>query len=120
MCRVQKENQNTKTRILNTLGTRSPTLSPLEHASDILKEEKEGSPDYSRWVPSDYIGKMLEWLANINLGKPPSDEEEAWGRFGIRWAEEVLWAEAEAWQDFKDEEIKGLVNTHDSPVPHCR
>ena len=62
---------------------------------------------------------MMEWLANFNLGKPPSDEEEAQGRFGIGWAEEVSQAEAEAWQDFKDEEIRGLVDTHNSPVPHC-
>ena len=53
----------------------------MEYASDILKEEREGSPDYSKWVPSNYIRKMLEWLANVNLGKPPSDEEEAQGRF---------------------------------------
>ena len=67
---------------------RSPTL--LEYASENLvpglskKDEDvpmgcEGSPDYSKWVPSDYFGKMLEWLANVDLGKPPSDEEEAQG-----------------------------------------
>ena len=40
---------------------------------------------------------MLEQLANIDLGEPPSDEEEAQGQFGIEWAEEASWAEAEAW-----------------------
>ena len=48
---------------------------------------------------------MSEWLANVDLGKPPSDEEEAQSRFGIGWAEEAARAEAEAHQDFKDEEI---------------
>ena len=62
---------------------------------------------------------MSERLANVDLGKPPSDEEEAQGRFGIGWAEEASQAEAETWQDFKDEEIEGLVDTHDSPVPWC-
>ena len=65
---------------------RSPT--PLEYASDhqvpslsrVPQEDRlscEGSPDYSKWVSSDYFGKMLEWLANVNLGEPPSDEEKA-------------------------------------------
>ena len=107
---------------------RSPT--PLEYASDHQvpslsrgpQEDQpscEGSPDYSKWVSSDYFGKMLEWLANVNLGEPPSDEEEARSRFGIGWAAEAVRAEAEAHQDFKDEEIEGLVDTHTSPVPRC-
>ena len=65
---------------------RSPT--PLEYALDdpvpdlSMKDEDvpmgcEGSPNYSKWVPSDCFSKMLEWLADINLGKPLSDEEEA-------------------------------------------
>ena len=65
---------------------RSPTL--LECASDhrvpsssrVPQEDWpscEGSPDYSKWVPSDHFGKMMEWLANVNLGEPPSDEEKA-------------------------------------------
>ena len=62
---------------------------------------------------------MSEWLANVDLGKPPSDEEKARSRFGIGWAEKAVRAEAEAYQDFKDEEIEGLVDTHSSPVP-CR
>ena len=62
---------------------------------------------------------MVEWLADVDPGKPPSDEEEARGQFGIRWAAEVARAEAEAFQDFEDEEIKGLIDTHDALVPHC-
>ena len=65
---------------------RSPT--PLEYALDhqvpsssrVPLEDRlshEDSPNYSKWVSSDYFGKMSAWLANINLGKPPSDEEEA-------------------------------------------
>ena len=62
---------------------RSPTL--LEYALDHqvpslsrdLQEDqpsREDSPDYSKWVSSDYFGKMSAWLANIDLGKPPSDD----------------------------------------------
>ena len=65
---------------------RSPTL--LEYASDHQVPSSsrvpqgdwlscEGSPDYSKWVPSNHFGKMMEWLADIDLGKPLSDEEEA-------------------------------------------
>ena len=107
---------------------RSPT--PLEYASDHqvpslskdLQEDRpsrEGSPNYSKWISSNYFRKMSAWLANVDLGKPPSDEEEARGRFGIGWAEEAARAEAEAHQDFEDEEIEGLVDTHTSPMPHC-
>ena len=107
---------------------RGPT--PLEYDSDhqVLSSSKvpqedrpshEGSPNYSKWVSSDYFGKMSAWLADVNLGKPLNDEEEAQSQFGIGWAEEAARAEAEAHQDFKDEEIKGLVDTHSSPVPRC-
>ena len=107
---------------------RSPT--PLEYASDHQvpsssrdpledRPSREGSPDYSKWVSSNYFRKMSEWLANVDLGKPPSDEEEARSRFGIEWVEEVARAEAEAHQDFEDEEIEGLIDTHTSPVPCC-
>ena len=61
---------------------------------------------------------MQEWIAKVDLGEPPSDEEQAQARFGIGWLDEAARAEAEAIQDFKDEEIEGLVDTHDSPVPH--
>ena len=62
---------------------------------------------------------MSEWLANVDLGKPPSDEEAARSRFGIGWAEEAARAEAEARQDLEDEEIENLVDTHNSPIPRC-
>ena len=107
---------------------RSPT--PLEYASDHQvpsssrvpledRPSREESPDYSKWVPSDHFGKMMEWLANVDLGEPPSDEEKARSQFGIGWAEEAARAEAKAHQDFEDEEIEGLVDTHSSLVPHC-
>ena len=65
---------------------RSPN--PLEYASDhqvpsssrVPQEDRlscEGSPDYSKWVSSNYFRRMSEWLANVDLGKPPSDEEKA-------------------------------------------
>ena len=62
---------------------------------------------------------MVEWLANVDLGEPLSDEEKAQSQFGIGWAEEAARAEAKAYQDFEDEEIEGLVDTHSSPVPRC-
>ena len=62
---------------------------------------------------------MSEWLANVDLGEPLSDKEKARSWFGIGWAEEAARAEAEAHQDFEDEEIEGLVDTHSSPVPRC-
>ena len=107
---------------------RSPT--PLEYALDHQvpsssrdpqedRLSREDSPDYSKWVPSGHFARMSEWLANVDLGKPPSDEEEARSRFGIGWAEEAARAEAEAHQDFEDEEIEDLLDTHDSPVPRC-
>ena len=107
---------------------RSPT--PLEYASDHqvpsssrdLPEDwlsRESSPDYSKWVPSGHFAKMSEWLANVDLGKPPSDAEDARNRFGIGWTKEAVRAEAEAHQDFEDEEIEGLIDTHNSPVPRC-
>ena len=37
---------------------------------------------------------MSAWLANVDLGEPLSDEEEARSRFGIGWAEEAARAEA--------------------------
>ena len=61
----------------------------------------------------------MEWLANVNLGEPLSDEEKARSQFGTGWAEEAARAEAEAHQDFEDEEIKGLIDTHSSLVPRC-
>ena len=71
---------------------RSPT--PLEYASDhqvpsssrVPQEGQpscEESPNYSKWVPSNHFGKMMEWLANVDLGEPPSDEEKARSWFGI-------------------------------------
>ena len=59
---------------------------------------------------------MVEWLADVDLGKPPIDKEEARSQFGIGWVEEAVRTEAEAHQDFKDGEIEDLVDTHSSPV----
>ena len=61
---------------------------PLEYSSDhlVLSLSRvpqdspmscEGSSNYSKWVSSDYFGKMMEWLADVDLGKPLSDGEEA-------------------------------------------
>ena len=88
---------------------RSPIL--LEYALDhqvpslsrvcqVVPTSREGSPDFSKWVSSDYFGKMVEWLADVNLGKPPSDEEEAQSQFGIGWAGR--------WQELRLRPIKTL------------
>ena len=94
------------------------SLKGLSRVPQEGRPSHEGSPNYSKWVPSDHFGKMMEWLANVNLGEPPSDEEKAQSWFGIGWVEEAARAEAEAHQDFEDEEIEDLVDTHSSPVPH--
>ena len=95
------------------------SLSPLEYTSDVPKEEREGSPDYLKWVPTDYFAWMQGWMATVDLVELPGDEEQAWARFRIGWLDETARAKAEAFQDFEDEEIEGLVDTHTSPVPHC-
>lgn len=68
----------------------------------------------------DYFKKMQTWLAKVDLGKLLSDEESVRARFRIRWVDEVARAKANTLQRFEDGEIEGLVNTRESPFPHCR
>ena len=41
------------------------------------KPMKEVEPDWSEWVANPYLNRMGKWLAEVDLGKPPSDEEKA-------------------------------------------
>ena len=54
----------------------------------------------------------------MDLGKPPSDEEQAHGQFGIRWSSEEERAEANAYEDEEANEIDGLLRTHERKPPH--
>ena len=52
------------------------SLSPLEFTDD-NEPMKEVEPDWSEWVASPYLNYLGKWLANVDLGKPPSDKEQA-------------------------------------------
>jgi hypothetical protein len=93
------------------------SLSPLEYASDVPEEEREGSLEYSKWVSTDYFAQMQKWMSNVDLGKPPSDEEQARARFGIGWSDEGERAEAEAILELEDDEVANLVDTHRRRAP---
>ena len=79
------ENKETAGSIDFSNRVRSPT--PLEYASDnpvpgLSKEVgHEESPDYSKWVYSDYFEKMQTWLAKVDLEKLPSNKEEVRTQF---------------------------------------
>ena len=54
---------------------RSPT--PLEYVTD--DELMKGvEPDWSEWVANPHLNRLGRWLADVDLGKPPSDEKRAW------------------------------------------
>ena len=82
-----------------------------------MKEVVE--PDWSQWVDDPCLNYLGRWLAHVDLGKPPSDEEEACGQFGIRWSSEEERAEANAYEDEEASEIDGLLRTHEHKPP-CR
>ena len=60
---------------------------------------------------------MGKWLAEVDLGKPPSDEEEARARFRISWSSEEERAEANAREEEDADEIEGLLRTHERKPP---
>ena len=78
---------------------------------------KEVEPDWSEWVPNPYLNRMGKWLAEVDLGKPPSDEEEARARFGIGWSSEEERTEANAREEEEADEIEGLLRTHERKPP---
>ena len=61
--------------LLSLERVRSPT--PLEYAED-NELMKEVESDWSKWVSNPYLNYLGKWLANVDLGKPPSDKEQAW------------------------------------------
>ena len=79
---------------------------------------KEVKPDWSEWVANPYLDYLGKWLAEVDLGKPPSDEEQAHGRFGISWSSEEERAEANAYEDEEVDKIDGLLRTHECKPPH--
>jgi hypothetical protein len=90
---------------------RSP--SSLEYLSDVPREERDRtSPDWSRQVPGDYFLRMDLRLAEVDLGRPPCDEESGRARFGIGWTNEAERIEAERVLALDDANIAGLVDTH--------
>ena len=95
---------------------RPKSLSPLEYAEDELMKVVE--PDWSKWVASPHLNYLGRWLVKVDLGKPPSDEEEAQGWFGIRWSSEEERAKANAYEDEEASEIDGLLRTHGCKPPH--
>ena len=81
-------------------------------------EEPEWSRDLSKWVLSSHFNSLGKWLAKVDLGKPPSDEEQAHERFGIGWSSQEERVKAKAFEDNKASEIKGLLRTHIHKPPH--
>ena len=94
---------------------RSPT--PLEYIEND-EPMKEGELDWTEWVPNPYLNRLGEWLADVDLGKPPSDEEMAREWFGLGWSSEEERGEVEAQEDFDESEIEGLLRTHTCQPPH--
>ena len=80
---------------------------------------KEVEPDWSKWVSNPYLNYLGKWLADVDLGKPPSDEEQAWEWFGLGWSSEEERAEVEVQEDFNESKIEGLIRTH-TRCPPCR
>ena len=48
----------------------------MEYVEDdeLMKEVKL---DWKEWVPNPHLNRLGKWLAETDLGKPPSDEEMA-------------------------------------------
>ena len=79
---------------------------------------KEGKLDWTEWVPNLHLNRLGEWLADVDLEKPPSDEETARERFGLGWSSEEEREEVEVQEDFDESEIEGLIRTHTRRPPH--
>ena len=82
-------------------------------------KEPEWNQDLMKWVSSPHFNRLGKWLAKVDLGKPPSDEEQAWEQFGLDWPSQEERAEVEAQEDFDESEIEGLIRTHVHHPP-CR
>ena len=100
--------------LLSPERVRSPT--PLEYIEDD-EPMKEGELDWTEWVPNPHLNRLGEWLADVDLGKPPSNEETARARFGLCWSSEEEREEVEVQEDFNNSEIEGLIRTHTRRPP---
>ena len=78
---------------------------------------KEIEPDWKEWVPNPHLNHLGMWLAEMDIGKPPSDEETARGRFGLGWSSKEEREEVEVQEDFNESEIEGLIRTHTCRPP---
>ena len=103
--------ESSRDPLLSPERVRSPT--PLEYTDG--EPMKEVEPDWSEWVSNPYLNYLGKWLADVDLGKPPSDEEQARGQFGIGWSSQEERGEVEVQEDFDDSKIEGLIRTH----THC-
>ena len=88
----------------------------MEYANDELMKEVE--PEWSKWVANPYLNYLGKWLAVVDLGEPPSDEEKAREQFRIGWSSEEERAKANAYEDEEANEIDGLLRTHERKPPH--
>ena len=79
---------------------------------------KEVKLDWTEWVPNPHLNRLGKWLAETDLGKPPSDEETAREWFRLGWSSEEEREEVEAQEDFNESEIEGLISTHTHRPPH--
>ena len=89
----------------------------LEYAKDD-EPMKEAEPDWNEWVPNPHLNRLERWLTNVDLGKPPSDEEKAQEQFGIGWSSEEERAQVQAQEDLDESKIEGLIRTHTCRAPH--
>ena len=89
----------------------------MEYTDD-NKLMKEVEPDWSEWVSNPHLNYLGKWLADVDLGKPPSDKEQARERFRIGWSSQDEREEVEAQEDFDESKIEGLIRTHTRHPPH--
>ena len=108
------QGSSTDPLLLSPKRPRSPT--PLEYVDD-NEPMKEVELDWSEWVANPHLNRLGKWLAEVDLGKPPSDEEKAWEQFRISWSSEEERAKANAYEDEEADEIDGLLRTHEHKPP---
>ena len=78
---------------------------------------KEIEPDWKEWVPNPHLNRLGMWLAEMDIGKPPSDEEAAREWFRLGWSSKEEREEVEVQEDFDESEIEGLIRTHTRRPP---
>ena len=78
---------------------------------------KEVESDWKEWVPNPHLNCLGKWLAEMDLGKPPSDEEMAQERFRLDWCGQDEREEVQVQEDFDESKIEGLIRTHTCRPP---